>query len=786
MTGEHGIAGKALPHESAWLHVSGEAQYVDDLPEPKDMLHAAVGLSAAAHARLRAMDFSRVAAAEGVVTVLTAEDIPGANDYGLLLPDDPLFAESDAEYAGQCLFSVLAGRIDDARRAVRLAEVEYEHLDANLDVRSAVASRSFVVPSRHLRHGEADAVLGECEHRLHGTVAIGGQEHFYLEGQVAMALPREDGRMTVLSSTQHPGQVQEKVARLLGRPLHDIVVECPRMGGGFGGKETQAALVACIAALGASKTRRAVKLRLDRDDDMLVTGKRHAFEIDYEVGFDRAGRIQALKLVHLSNCGRSADLSPMVNERALLQSDNCYYLEHVSIDSHHCKTNHASNTAFRGFGAPQCTMGIEHVVDEIARYLGMDPLDARRVNFYGKTERNRTYYGMVVEDNILHELVGELEIRSRYRERRKAVAVFNADSSVLKRGLALVPVKHGISFPATFLNQAGALVHVYTDGTIMLNHGGTEMGQGLNTKVAQVVAEEFRVDLERVRCTPADTAKVPNASPTASSASSDLYGKAAQAAARKIKKRLASFAAQHFGSSEDEVHFGFESVRVGDRALSFKELIAAAYFARVSLSATGFYRTPKIHFDPKTIRGRPFFYFVYGAAVAEVVVDTLTGEHKLLDVHILQDVGCSINPAIDIGQIEGAFMQGVGLVTCEELCWDEEGRLQTHAPSTYKIPTVSDWPERAKVELVDWSRNREETIFRSKGIGEPPLMLAFAVLHAIRDAIAAVGGAGALPRLDAPATPQAVLACIEGLHASAEAAPFCDGAESSPTPKSPR
>jgi xanthine dehydrogenase large subunit len=697
--------------------------------------------------------------------VLTAADIPGENNHGPVVHDDPIFATEVVEYAGQSLFAVLATSVTSARRAARLARIEYEDLPPVLDAKAAIQRRSFVLPSRTLARGAPDERIQGAPRRLSGSLAVGGQEHFYLEGQVAFALPGEDRTMLVHSSTQHPSEVQRLVAHCLGWAAKDVVVQCRRMGGGFGGKETQPALLACIAALGAWKTGRAVKLRLDRDADMLITGKRHPFDLDYEAGFDDAGRILGIRLTLASNCGRSADLSEAVNGRAMFHAENCYYLSDVEIVSHRCRTNQPSHTAFRGFGGPQGMMLIESVIDDIARALGKEPLEVRRINFYGDTDRNLTPYGMVVDDNIIGRIVDELAQRAEYAARRQAIASFNAGNTVLKRGIALTPVKFGISFTTTHLNQAGALLHVYTDGSILLNHGGTEMGQGLHTKVAQVVAEELQVDLARIRCSATDTSKVPNTSATAASASSDLNGKAAQAAAHTIRERLAAFAAAKYDVTSDAVLFRAGRVRIGGKAdLGFDELVGLAYHARVPLSATGFYATPKIGYDPKTMTGRPFFYFCYGAAVSEVVIDTLTGESKLLRVDILHDVGASLNPAIDMGQVEGGFIQGVGWLTSEELWWDAEGRLRTHAPSTYKIPTAYDWPRVFNVDLVPWSRNREDSIYRSKAVGEPPLMLAMSVFFAIRDAIAACGSGS--PRLDAPATPERILAAVDALRAA--------------------
>jgi xanthine dehydrogenase large subunit len=745
--------------------VSGEALYTDDIAVAQGTLYASVGTSEKAHARIRAMDLSQVRAAPGVVAVLTATDIPGENNHGPVVHDDPIFATDLVEYAGQSLFAVVATSTEAARKAARRARVDYEELPAILDVATALERRSFILPTRTLKRGDPDARLRAAPQRLSGAFSIGGQDHFYLEGQIALAIPGEDRTMRVHSSTQHPSEVQKLVAHCLGLTIKDVVVTCRRMGGGFGGKETQPALFACIAALAAWKTGRPVKLRVDRDADMLITGKRHPFDVSYDVGFDDDGRILGARLTLASNCGRSADLSDAVNARAMFHVDNCYYLSDVEIVSHRCKTHQPSHTAFRGFGGPQGMLLIEGVIEDIARSLGKDPLDVRRVNFYGDGARNVTPYGMTVEDNIIARLADELVARTDYAERRKAVAAFNATSPVLKRGIALTPVKFGIAFTATHMNQAGALIHVYTDGTILLNHGGTEMGQGLHTKVAQVVAEELQVDLAQIRCSETDTSKVPNTSATAASSSSDLNGKAAQAAARQIKERLVAFAAAKYQVAPEAIVFSTGKVMVGHVVtLTFAQLVWDAYVGRVPLSATGYYATPKIHYDKETLTGRPFFYFAYGAAVSEVIVDSLTGEYRLLRTDLLHDVGASLNPAIDIGQVEGGFIQGVGWLTSEELYWDASGRLMTHAPSTYKIPTAHDWPEHFTVTLLGWGRNAEDSIYRSKAVGEPPLMLAMSVFYAIRDAVASFAK-GQLPQLDAPATPERVLAAIDALRA---------------------
>jgi len=575
-----------------------------------------------------------------------------------------------------------------------------------------------------------------------------------------MVIPQEDGGLLVYSSTQHPDEVQHLVAHATGRSAKDVVCICRRMGGAFGGKESQAGTIACIAAIMAVKTGRSCKLRLDRDDDMTMTGKRHDFVIEYEAGFDDNGRILGVDFMFASRCGISADLSGPINDRAMFHCDNAYFLENIHITSHRCKTNTVSNTAFRGFGGPQGMFAIEYLIDDIARSLGKDPVDVRRANFYGVDDRNVTHYQQKIEDNVIHELFDRLEADADYRARRKAAAEFNARSPVLRRGIAMTPVKFGISFTATHLNQAGALVHVYKDGTVHLNHGGTEMGQGLFIKVAQVAADELGVTVDRIRINAADTSKVPNASATAASSGSDMNGKAAQVACAKIRRRLTDFAATHFGVSEAQVEFRANAVRVGSETLPFEELVRLAWFGRVKMFATGFYRTPKIHYDRETFSGRPFFYYAYGAAVSEVVVDTLTGEYRVIRVDILHDCGDSLNPAVDIGQVEGGFVQGVGWLTSEELCWNEAGQLTTHAPSTYKIPTCSDLPVDFKVSLLQNSANREDTIYRSKAVGEPPFMLGISVFHAIRDAIA--NDDRPLPELRAPATPEAVLSAIDG------------------------
>ena len=761
------VLGAPIPHDSAPKHVSGKAIYIDDMPEPPGLLHAYLALSPHAHARVKSMDLSAVIATPGVVAVMTAKDVPGVNDVGPAFPGDPIFADGLVEYHGQSLFGVAATSMALAREAASKAVIEYEILRPILTIDEALAAQSFVLPTQIMQRGDAGSALANAPLRLSGRIDVGGQEHFYLEGQVAMAVPGEDGDMLVHSSTQHPTEVQHLVARALKLSDNAVVCETRRMGGGFGGKESQASLIAVSAALLAQKTGRPVKHRLDRDDDMILTGKRHHARIDYDVGFGKDGRILGIEFIHAIGCGYSPDLSGAIADRAMFHADNAYYLDHVRIVSHRCKTNTVSNTAFRGFGGPQGMVGIEHVVDEIARHLRIDPLTVRKRNFYGKRGRNITPYHMTVEDNVIAELVAELERESGYAARRKAVKAFNAAHPWVKRGLALTPIKFGISFTLTHMNQAGALVHVYTDGSVQLNHGGTEMGQGLYLKIAQIVAAEFGIGLDRVKITATTTAKVPNTSPTAASSGTDLNGKAAQTAARTIKQRMAGVAAIAFGVQPAEVLFAGGKVSGGGQELPFGEVAKLAHRARVSLSSTGYYSTPKIHYDTKIHRGRPFYYFAYGAAVSEVEVDTLTGEYRLRRVDILHDAGQSLNPAIDLGQVEGGFVQGMGWLTTEELWWDDKGHLRTHAPSTYKIPACGDIPAAFNVSLFKAGRNKEDVVYRSKAVGEPPLMLGIAVFQALRDAVAACGDGWTVPRFDAPATAERVLMAIETVRARA-------------------
>ena len=757
-------AGRAVPHESARAQVAGQAPYVDDIAELKGTLYAAPILSTQAHGRFNGFDASAALAMPGVRGVFGAADVPGDKILATFSHDEPIFAIDRVEHVGQVVGIVVAETVMQARRAARAVKLAIEPLPAILSVHQALQAKSYVIPPVFVKRGDARQALAQAKHTLQGAFEVGGQEHFYLEGQIAYVVPQEQQQWLVYSSTQHPGEIQHWVSHALGLENHKVRVECRRMGGGFGGKETQSGHMAVWAAIAAHKLGCAVKLRMDRDDDFMVTGKRHPFAYEYTAGFDDTGLITGLKLMLAADCGFSADLSGPVSDRAVFHSDNAYYLQDVDIACYRCKTNTQSHTAFRGFGGPQGVILIEAIISDIARKLGLDPFEVRLRNLYSDAPatppRNVTHYGMPVEDNILEPLLTQLARDANYSARRSAIARWNAKSPVIKRGIALTPVKFGISFTATFFNQAGALVHVYTDGSVQVNHGGTEMGQGLNTKVAQIVADELGVDFARVQVTASDTAKVPNASATAASSGTDLNGKAAQAAARQVRERLAQFVAAQQQCDAGLIRFANGRVSSPGGEQLFTEVIDAAYHARVQLWSDGFYKTPKIHYDKDTLTGRPFFYFAYGAACSEVAIDTLTGESRVLKVDILHDVGTSINPGIDLGQIEGGFVQGMGWLTTEQLVWNSAGLLSTHAPSTYKIPATGDIPEHFKVAF--WTEpNREDTVFKSKAVGEPPFMLAISVFEAIRDAVASARAHGNPVVMNAPATAETVLRALQ-------------------------
>ncbi len=761
------VVGSSPAHESAALHVSGQASYTDDIAEAQGTLHAALGLSPIAHGKLLSIDVELLKKQPGVVAVLTAADIAGENNCGPLIHDDPILADGELRYLGQPVFAIVATDRELARRAAALAKtaLRFEALEPVLTAQAAHALGQYVLPPMHLSRGDADAAISTAPHRLQGEWAVGGQEQFYLEGQISYALPQDGQAVLIHCSTQHPSEMQQLVAHALHWQAHQVQVQCRRIGCGFGGKESQSALFACVAAIAAMRLRRPVKLRLDRDDDFLITGRRHGFDYRWDVGYDDEGRILGAEVWLISNAGHSADLSAPVMARALCHFDNAYWLPNVALHGFCAKTNTQSNTAFRGFGGPQGALAIEVILDSVARRLGLDPLLVRQRNFYSSEGgRDVAPYGQQVEDILAQPLTDQLIASSDYHARRAAIQAFNARSPVLKKGLALTPVKFGISFNVVHLNQAGALVHVYTDGSVLVNHGGTEMGQGLNTKVAQVVAHELGVPFEQVRCSATDTSKVANTSATAASTGSDLNGKAAQDAARRIRQRLATLAAELLDCPASTVQFSGGQVFGGGSTLTFKELVAKAYLQRIQLWSDGFYATPGLHWDRAKLQGRPFYYYAWGAAVAEVLVDTLSGESRVVRADVLHDAGRSLNPALDIGQVEGAFVQGMGWLTMEELVWHPRtGALSTHAPSTYKIPTANDSPPDFRVALYDHA-NHADSIHRSKALGEPPLLLPFSVLLAIKDAVASCGPVGCDPHLRAPATAEAVLDAVQSLQ----------------------
>ncbi|MGU3412658.1 xanthine dehydrogenase molybdopterin binding subunit [Enterobacteriaceae bacterium C34A] len=759
-----GTAGKSRAHESAERHVSGEAEYIDDKTSLAGMLHLCPVLSDCAHGRILSIDTSACLAVPGVVRVLGWQDVPGELDIGPLAPGDPLFARDIVEYHGQVVLMVVAASPEAARAGACAVSVEIEPLAAIFDVEEALAKGHFVEKPHVQQRGDADAALAHALHRLQGQFHIGGQEHFYLEGQVALALPGEDATMQVWSSTQHPTEVQKLVSSVLGVMQSKVTVDVRRMGGGFGGKETQAAGIACHAALAARLTGRPAKLRLSRRDDMRITGKRHPFFVRYDVGFTAEGVLQGVVIDLAANCGYSLDLSGSICDRAMFHADNAYYLGDARVTGYRCRTNLASNTAFRGFGGPQGMVAIEQIMDAIARHLHLDPLVVRQRNFYTDEGRNVTHYHQTVKQNLAQTVTDKLADSADYAERREDIAAFNAQSPVLKRGLALTPVKFGISFTSSFLNQAGALILIYSDGTVQLNHGGTEMGQGLNTKVAQVVASVLQIPLETIQVTATSTGKVPNTSPTAASSGADLNGKAAEIAALTLRQRLTDMLCQLHDCAPEQVTFSGGVVQVKEQYFSFAQVAMQAWLNQVPLSATGFYKVPGIHYDRQAGRGEPFYYFAWGAACSEVIVDTLTGEYRLLRTDILHDVGQSLNPALDIGQIEGGFMQGAGWLTTEELKWDDKGRLLTDGPMSYKIPAVNDMPEIFNVSLLEAHANSAETVYRSKAVGEPPFMLGISVWCALQDAIASVAEYRVHPHLDAPATPERVLAGVSKLE----------------------
>ncbi len=749
------------PHESAKKHVSGYAYYTDDISEPEGTLFGAIGWSKKSHAIIKKINLEKVLSSEGVIAVVTSKDIPGRNDVGPVYDGDPIFPKRKVEYYGQPLFAVAAESTELARKAVLKAKITYKSLKPIVDIKDALKRKSFVLKEKIIKKGNPEKKIKEARNRLKGNFSTGSQEHFALEGQVSFVIPREDKDFTVYSSTQHPSETQQIIAKMLKQKNNSITVNVRRIGGGFGGKETQSFIFAAICTLLAKKTKCPVKLRMDRDDDIIITGKRHEFYSEYEVGFNELGIIEGLKIKLASKCGISPDLSGAINTRALLHIDNAYYLSDLLVENFLCKTNTSSSTAFRGFGGNQGMMVIENIIDNISRYLNKDSSEIRRRNFYQKKKKNVTHYGMKIEDNIINEIFERLIKTSNYKSRLYNIKKFNLKNKYLKKGIAITPVKFGISFTTWHLNQAGALVHIYcNDGSVHVNTGAIEMGQGTYTKIAQLVAKELGLPFDKINVSATRTDKVPNTSASAASSTTDLNGAAAINAVQKIKQNLAAYVKRKYKVKKGEAIYENGKVKFKGKSFRFNSLIKEAYLNRVPLSSSGFYATPKIHFNNKVFQGRPFLYFSYGAAVSEVIVDTLTGENKISRVDILHDAGRTINPAIELGQIEGGFVQGAGWLTMEEVKWKPNGQITTHSPSTYKIPAVSDMPEQFNVEIYKYGKNIENVVNKSKTTGEPPLMNAMSVFFAIKDAIASVSDYKSAPNINAPATPENILMSI--------------------------
>ncbi len=754
-------------HDSSEKCLTGDALYIDDINLDKNACHGYIGFSSVAHGYILDIDFSLAMKTPGVLDIITYKELPGSNDISPTgKNDEPILSNRKVNYYGQPIFLIVATTREIARTASKLVKIKYEELKPIVTIKAAknnIRNLKFVTEPLRLKRGNFEKAFKKSPKKLVGEIEIGGQDHFYLEGHIALAIPTEGGEIRVLSSTQHPSEVQHMVAKTLDLPSSSVEVAVRRMGGGFGGKETQSNLFAVLASVAAIRLGRTVKIRPDRDDDMIITGKRHPFLAKYEVGFEENGKINALKATLSAQCGYSADLSGPITDRALFHVDNCYYIPDILLESEPLFTNTVSNTAFRGFGGPQGMLVGERVIEEIAFSIAQDPLEVRKINLYGIDKKNITPYHQKVRDNISRKIISELEKTSGYKKRRRQIISFNKKSKLIKKGISLTPVKFGISFTATWYNQAGALINIYNDGSVSLNHGGTEMGQGLNTKVSSIVSEVFCIPFEQIKITQTETSKIPNTSATAASSGSDLNGKAAERAALTLKDRLIKFASKHFTVPQEFISFGYNGILVGNKLLSFSELVSLAYKERVQLSALGFYKTPNIYWDRAKGKGEPFYYFAYGAAVSEVSLDTLTGEYILNRTDILHDVGQSLNEYIDIGQIEGGFIQGVGWLTSEELVWDDSGSLKTHAPSTYKIPLASDTPETLNISLLQKSPNPRPTVKRSKAVGEPPFMLSISVFEALSMAVSSVIDYSTCPKLRTPATPENLLLTIEKL-----------------------
>ncbi len=747
---------KNIEHESAVKHVSGKAIYTDDISEPKNLLHAVIGYSNCSKGVIKKIDYKDVLSSEGVVDIITEKDIEGINDVGPIFKGDKIFTSKNIEYYGQPIFAVIAKTNNLAKKAALKVKIDLKISKPIVSIEEALKKKSFVLKPKHLTRGNIKDGFKKSNNILKGKLYSGGQDHFYLEGQIAMTIPQEDNNFLVYSSTQHPSETQQIIGKVLKQNYNSIHVIVRRIGGGFGGKETQSFLFAAITSIAAKKLSKPVKLRVDRDDDMIMTGKRHDFLFDYEVGFNKSGEILALKIMMASRCGISPDLSGAINDRAIYHIDNAYFLPNIEINSYRCKTNTVSNTAFRGFGGPQGMFCIENIIENIAQKLNREASEIRKINFYKDKIKNTTHYGMRITDNVIEDIFNKLIKKSNYKKRKIEIDNFNKKNKVLKKGIAITPVKFGISFTTTHLNQGGALVHIYTDGSIHLNHGGIEMGQGLMTKLALVASNEFGLNYENIKISSTDTEKVPNTSASAASATTDINGAAIVNAINNIKSGLNEFIYDYF-KTNSKIKYENNFVYFDKRKISFKELINTAYLNRIPLSSSGFYKTDKINVNTKTLQGRPFLYFTYGAAVTEVIIDKLTGENKILQVDIIHDVGNSINKRIDKGQIEGGYIQGLGWLTTEEVSWKSNGVLTTHSPSTYKIPTAGETPFKFNVEIYDRGFNKEKVINRSKAVGEPPFMLAISSFIALKDAVYNANKGKNSENLIAPATAENIL-----------------------------
>ena len=747
---------KNIEHESAVKHVTGKAIYTDDISEPKNLLHAVIGYSNCSKGVIKKIDYKDVLSSEGVVDIITEKDIEGINDVGPIFKGDKIFTSKNIEYYGQPIFAVVAKTNNLAKKAALKVKIDLKISKPIVSIEEALKKKSFVLKPKHLTRGNIKDGFKKSDNILKGKLYSGGQDHFYLEGQIAMTIPQEDNNFLVYSSTQHPSETQQIIGKVLKQNYNSIHVIVRRIGGGFGGKETQSFLFAAITSIAAKKLSKPVKLRVDRDDDMIMTGKRHDFLFDYEVGFNNNGEILALKLMMASRCGISPDLSGAINDRAIYHIDNAYYIPNIEINSYRCKTNTVSNTAFRGFGGPQGMFCIENIIENISQKLKLEASEIRKINFYKDKIKNTTHYGMRITDNVIEDIFNKLIKKSNYKKRKAEINNFNKKNKVLKKGIAITPVKFGISFTTTHLNQGGALVHIYTDGSIHLNHGGIEMGQGLMTKLALVASNEFGLNYENIKISSTDTEKVPNTSASAASATTDINGAAIVNAINNIKSGLNEFIYDYF-KTNSKIKYENNFVYFDKRKISFKELINTAYLNRIPLSSSGFYKTDKINVNTKTLQGRPFLYFTYGAAVTEVIIDKLTGENKILQVDIIHDVGNSINKRIDKGQIEGGYIQGLGWLTTEEVSWKSNGVLTTHSPSTYKIPTAGETPFKFNVEIYDRGFNKEKVINRSKAVGEPPFMLAISSFIALKDAVYNANKGKNSENLIAPATAENIL-----------------------------